>query len=99
MVKGDRVEVPVDVGGSVAERFEIAARPAGRRVEVSNVRGTVAVAEVTRCGTPIRTARFLASPGYRYRRTPSGRSRYRVICGLITSIELLTRQYGRYAFI
>jgi hypothetical protein len=60
-VKGDRVEVLVDVGGSVAERFDIAARRAGRRVEISNVRGTVEVSEVTRTGTPIRTARFTAS--------------------------------------
>jgi hypothetical protein len=60
-VKGDRVEVLVDVGGSVAKRFEIAARRAGRRVEVSNLRGTVEVAEMTRSGTPIRTALFMAS--------------------------------------
>jgi hypothetical protein len=61
LMKGDRVEVLVDVGGSVAERFEIAARRAGRRVEVTNVRGTVEVSEVTRSGTQIRTARFMAS--------------------------------------
>jgi hypothetical protein len=61
VVKGDRVEVFVDVGGSVAKRFEIAARRAGRRVEASNVRGTVEVAEVTRSGTPVRSARFMAS--------------------------------------
>jgi hypothetical protein len=61
VVKGDRVEVLVDVGGSVARGFEIAARRAGRRVEVSNLRGTVEVSEVTRSGTPIRTARFMAS--------------------------------------
>jgi hypothetical protein len=29
MVKGDRVEVLVDVGASAAKRFEIAARQAG----------------------------------------------------------------------
>jgi hypothetical protein len=61
VVKGDRVEVLVDVGGSAAKRFEIVARLAGRRVEVSNVRGTVEVTEVTRSGTPVRTARFMAS--------------------------------------
>jgi hypothetical protein len=61
VVKGDRVEVLVDVGDSAAQRFEIAARRAGRRVEMFNVRVTVEVAEVTRSGTPIRTARFMAS--------------------------------------
>ncbi|HEX4865147.1 MAG TPA: hypothetical protein VFV02_13840 [Acidimicrobiales bacterium] len=60
-MKGDRVEVLVDIGGSVAQRFEIVARRAGRRVEVSQVRGTVEVTEVTRSGSPIRTARFMAS--------------------------------------
>ena len=60
-VKGDRVEVVVDVGGSAAQRYEIDARRAGRRVEVSQARGTVEVSEVTRSGTPVRTARFMAS--------------------------------------
>ena len=61
MVKGDRVEVLVDVGGSAAKRFEISARVTGSTVELSNVRGTVEVSEVNRSGTPIRTARFMAS--------------------------------------
>jgi hypothetical protein len=60
-MKGDRVEVLIDAGGSVAQRFEISARRAGRRVEVSNIRGTVEVSEVTRSGNPVRTARFMAS--------------------------------------
>jgi hypothetical protein len=59
-VKGDRVEVLVDVGTGV-QRFDIAATKAGRRVEVANVRGTVEVTEVTRSGTPVRTARFMAA--------------------------------------
>jgi len=59
-VKGDRVEVLVDVGTGV-QRFEIAATRAGRRVDISNVRGTVEVTEVTRTGQPVRTARFMAS--------------------------------------
>ena len=45
----------------MAQRFEIVARRAGRRVDVSNVRGTVEVTEMTRSGRPIRTARFMAS--------------------------------------
>jgi hypothetical protein len=59
-VKGDRVEVLVDVGSGV-QRFDIAATKAGRRVEVANVRSTIEVTEVTRSGTPVRTARFMAA--------------------------------------
>jgi hypothetical protein len=59
-VRGDRVEVLIDVGGAV-ERFEVVATKAGRRVEVANVRGTVEVTEVTRSGRPVRSARFMAS--------------------------------------
>jgi hypothetical protein len=58
-VKGDRVEIVVDTGGTT-RTFEIAATRAGRRVEVSIARGTVEVTEVTRTGTVIRTARFMA---------------------------------------
>jgi hypothetical protein len=59
-VKGDRVEIVVsDDEGSL--RYEIAATRAGRRVEVSNVRGVVEVVEVTRTGQAVRTARFMAS--------------------------------------
>jgi hypothetical protein len=60
-MKGDRVEVLVDVGDGRVERFVVAATRAGRRVDVSTVRGTVEVAEVTRNGQPVRTARFMAS--------------------------------------
>jgi hypothetical protein len=59
-VKGDRVEILVDIGTGV-QRFEIDASRAGRRVEVSNVRGTIEVTEVTRTGVPVRTARFMAA--------------------------------------
>lgn len=59
-VKGDRVEILVDIGSGV-ERFEIDASRAGRRVEVANVRGTVEVTEVTRTGVPVRSARFMAA--------------------------------------
>ncbi|MGO9963738.1 MAG: hypothetical protein ACLPUG_09970 [Acidimicrobiales bacterium] len=59
-MKRDRVEVLVDVGTGV-ERFEIEATRAGRRVEVGNARGIVEVTEVTRSGTPVRTARFMAA--------------------------------------
>jgi hypothetical protein len=59
-MKGDRVEVLVDVGEGVRQ-FVIAATKAGRRVDVVLARGTLEVTEVTRSGTAIRTARFLAN--------------------------------------
>jgi hypothetical protein len=59
-MKGDRVEVLVDVGGGV-QRFDIAATRAGRRVEIATLRGTVEVTEVTRSGRPVRSARFMAT--------------------------------------
>ena len=60
VVRGDRVEVVVDVGDGV-RNFDIVASKAGRRVEVTVGRTTVEVVEVTRTGQPVRTARFLAS--------------------------------------
>jgi hypothetical protein len=59
-MRGDRVEVVVDVGDGV-RTFDIVASRAGRRVEISVGRTTVEVVEVTRTGQPVRTARFLAS--------------------------------------
>lgn len=58
-MKGDRVEVVIDAGGS-SRSYEIEATRAGRRVEISHGRGIVEVTEVTRGGTPVRTARFMA---------------------------------------
>lgn len=61
-VKGDRVEIVVDPGAAGTPlRYEVKATRAGRRVEVSIGRGIVEVTEVTRGGTPVRTARFMAS--------------------------------------
>jgi hypothetical protein len=59
-MRGDKVEILVDTGNGVRS-FEIAATKSGRRVEVSTVRNMVEVAEVTRTGQPVRSARFLAS--------------------------------------
>jgi hypothetical protein len=59
-VKGDRVEIVVDTGDG-AKTYEVSATKAGRRVEVSTIRGVVEVNEVTRTGTVVRTARFMAS--------------------------------------
>ncbi len=41
--------------------YEVAATRAGRRVEVTVGRGIVEVSEITRGGTTVRTARFMAS--------------------------------------
>ncbi|MDQ2815766.1 MAG: hypothetical protein M3Z75_28950 [Actinomycetota bacterium] len=59
-MKGDRVEVVID-SGEGTRTYEITATRAGRRVEITNRRGVVEVTEVTRTGTPIRTARFMAT--------------------------------------
>ena len=59
-MKGDRVEVVIDAGGDT-RTYEVVATRAGRKVETSTRRGVVEVTEVTRGGTPVRTARFMAS--------------------------------------
>jgi len=59
-MKGDRVEIVVDAGGE-ARTYEVVATRAGRRIEVSIVRNVVTVAEVTRGGSVVRSARFMAS--------------------------------------
>jgi len=59
-MRGDRVEIVVDIGTGV-QTFEVVATRAGRRVDVSTGRGVVEVSEVTRGGTVVRTARFMNS--------------------------------------
>lgn len=59
-MRGDRVEVVIDAGGT-SRTYEITATKAGRRLDITTGRGIVQVAEVTRGGTPVRTARFMAS--------------------------------------
>jgi len=59
-VKGDKVEIVIDTGGAT-KTYEVAATRAGRRVEVVNRRGLVEVTELTRSGSAVRTARFMAS--------------------------------------
>jgi hypothetical protein len=58
-MKGDRVEVVVDVGGGETKTYDIVASKAGRRVETTTSRGIVEVAELTRTGQVVRTARFM----------------------------------------
>ncbi len=60
-MKGDRVEIVVESGGDVLRTYDVIATKAGRRVEITNRRGVIEVSEVTRTGTPVRTARFMAS--------------------------------------
>jgi hypothetical protein len=59
-MKGDRVEIVVDAG-DVTKTYDVVATRAGRRVEVVTRRGQVEVSELTRGGTAVRTARFMAS--------------------------------------
>ncbi|MGH8868124.1 MAG: hypothetical protein ACRDYU_09020 [Actinomycetes bacterium] len=59
-MRGDRVEIVIDAGGET-RTYEITATRNGRRVEISTARGIVEVTEVTRSGTPMRTARFMAN--------------------------------------
>jgi hypothetical protein len=59
-MKGDRVEIVVDVGDG-NKTYEIEATKAGRRVEIANVRGTIEVSEVTRTGVIVRSGRFMAA--------------------------------------
>lgn len=59
-MKGDWVEIVVDAGDS-SRTYAVAATRAGRRVEISQGRAVVEVTELTRGGTPVRTARFMAA--------------------------------------
>jgi hypothetical protein len=59
-MKGDRVEAVVDTGQGT-QTFEIVARRAGRKIEITTARGVVEVTEVTRSGTPVRAGRFMAN--------------------------------------
>jgi hypothetical protein len=59
-VRGDRVEIVIDAGGEI-RTYDIVATRNGRRVEINTSRGIVEVVEVTRSGTPVRSARFMAS--------------------------------------
>ena len=58
-VRGDRIEVVVELGGGETRTYDIVATKAGRRVETATGRGVVEVTEVTRTGEVVRTARFM----------------------------------------
>jgi hypothetical protein len=59
-MKGDRVEIVIDIGNAT-RTYEVTATKAGRRVETAVRRGVVEVTELTRSGAVVRTARFMAS--------------------------------------
>jgi hypothetical protein len=61
VMRGDWVEIVVDAGAAAPLTYEIRATRVGRRIETTISRGVVEVAEVTRSGSPVRTARFIAS--------------------------------------
>lgn len=60
-MKGDRVEIVVDAGSGTTRSYEVTATRAGRSVGITHSRGVVEVAETTRGGSTVRTARFLAN--------------------------------------
>ncbi|MEU6587057.1 hypothetical protein [Nocardia sp. NPDC046763] len=53
------MEIVVDTGDG-SRNYEIIATRAGRRIETRIARGIVEVSEVTRTGSSVRTARFMA---------------------------------------
>ena len=59
-MRGDRVEIVIDAGDET-RTYEVVASRNGRRVEITTARGIVEVTEVTRSGTPVRSARFMAN--------------------------------------
>jgi hypothetical protein len=59
-MRGDRVEITVDVGDGV-KVFDVVATRAGRRVEITTGRALIEVSEVTRGGSVVRTARFMTT--------------------------------------
>jgi hypothetical protein len=60
-MKGDRVEIVIDAGSGTTKTYELVATRAGRKVGITHSRGVVEVSEVTRGGSTVRTARFLAN--------------------------------------
>jgi hypothetical protein len=59
-VKGDRVESVSD-SGEGTRTHEATPTRAARRVQIAHRRGVVELSEVTRTGSAVRTARFMAS--------------------------------------
>ena len=87
---GDRVEIVVDAG-DVTKTYDVEATRAGRRVEIVNRRGLVEVSELTRGGTPVRTARFMASRVIALVEHPAGS---RAACGWLAARRRRPRPAG-----
>src|SRR5882724_8302634 len=60
-MKGDRVVIVIDAGSGTTRTYENVATRAGRKVGITHSRGVIEVAETTRGGSTVRTARFLAN--------------------------------------
>ena len=60
LVRQRRSVIVID-SGEGTRTYEVTATRAGRRVDIANRRGIIEVSEVTRTGTAVRTARFMAS--------------------------------------
>ena len=60
-MRGDRVEIVIDAGSGTTRTYDVIATRAGRKVTITHGRGVVEVAEITRGGSAVRTARFLAN--------------------------------------
>jgi hypothetical protein len=60
-MKGDRVEIVIDAGSGTTRTYEITATRAGRKVAITHSRSVIEVSEITRGGSTVRTARFLAN--------------------------------------
>ena len=80
-MRGDRVEIVVDAGEGIRV-YEVSATRAGRRVEVTTGRGIVEVSEVTRGGTAVRSARFMASRVVALVEHPAGEAPPRIFPGV-----------------
>jgi len=61
VVRGDRVEIVIDAGSGTTRTYEIIATRAGRKVTITHSRSVIEVSEITRGGSTVRTARFLAN--------------------------------------
>ncbi len=73
-MKGDRVEIVVDAGATT-RTYEVMASKAGRKVKITTQGDTVEVSELTRGGTVVRAARFMAARVVALVECPAGRAR------------------------
>ena len=60
-MKGGRVEIVIDAGGSSTKTYEVAATQTGHQIKIITQHNLIEVNEVTRSGVVVRTARFMSS--------------------------------------